>query len=267
MEHARRGHRDAAKDDLARAGALTGERERYAAASLHLAAGDANGALALLAPNVANIALHPPSVQLRVHHNHALALAHLGRFEEGYHAAEAAYVAATRAEKDVVDRADPSFAAQVQLSEDKVAAAWLWAALAVRIGKATEVRPVLEQVNTEEMAQLTEWVELASMAENARRPVRFEMGLRNPPVGALPAAIYLVARAVQPDADVEVWLDRVFDDLHRRAPLQAMLARAEAARWRLAAEDERRWLDRAGHIRRRIRDLPTAFLAHLAELR
>jgi uncharacterized protein HemY len=72
--------------------------------------------------------------------------------------------------------------------------------------------------------------------------------------------------AVPESADVEVWLDRLFDEEHKSQPVRAMLARAEVARWRGDAAAEERWLERAARMRALVRDYPTMLLAHLADL-
>src|SRR5690606_2115569 len=153
-----------------------------------------------------------------------LALAHLRRFDEALPAAEAAYAAAALAEDDVTSGALPA------LGTERAAAAWLWGALAARAGRGREVRAVLDQAGREELTPVVDWLELAVPPEGQRRALRLAAGLSEAPASTLPAAMDLVARALPAGADVEIWLDRIFDATHRHAPLGAMLARAEAAR-------------------------------------
>jgi hypothetical protein len=79
--------------------------------------------------------------------------------------------------------------------------------------------------------------------------------------------MFVVATIVPSEASVEVWLDRVFQDVHREQPIRAMLARAECARWRGDAASERLWRDRAARLTKLIDGYPRALLAHLVELR
>jgi hypothetical protein len=255
-EHARRGATEPAKQALAHADALAEDDRRRLSGAIHLVIDDAAGALAVVeAPGE-----RPALERLAVERTRALALAHLGRFDEALRAAEAAYAAAARAEDDVTAH---ELAA---LGSERGAAAWLWAALATRAERGREVRAVLDQAGREELTPIVEWLELAISAENDRRPLRLGASLGEVPTSTLPAVVDLVARALPEGAEVEIFLDRIFDPIHRRAPLRTMLARAEAARWRGDAEAAERWLERAARLRALPRDERGALLAHLARL-
>ena len=79
--------------------------------------------------------------------------------------------------------------------------------------------------------------------------------------------MHIVARSVPADADVSVWLDRIFDDEHRKHPLRTMLARAEAARWRGDEDAEKRWRMRARKVFELLSNSRRTLLASLAGLR
>jgi hypothetical protein len=264
--HARRGAAEPARVALQRATALTTERRRHQSAPLLLAVGDAQGVVDLLAADVEALGDQAPAVQTLVLTNQALALAHLGRWDAAHAAAEQAFAAARRAERDVHRDADPSLAARRQQREDLAAAAWLWAALSVKAGKAADVQAALEDEGSEEAAEAAEWLELQQLGEERRRPLRWSLSIREPAAAVLPAAMFVAGTVVPADADVEVWLDRVFHDEHRAHPVRAMLARAEAARWRGDDGAARVWTERAARMQALVTDYPTSLLAQLAEL-
>jgi hypothetical protein len=118
------------------------------------------------------------------------------------------------------------------------------------------------------------WLRLGSptaITEGERKPLRWDLALhvsRGSAAGeVLPAIMVVVAAAVPTPSDVEVWLDRVFDELHRSDPVWAMRARAEAARWRGDGRAAVEWETRAGVLTGLVEDVPSALLAHFAVLR
>jgi len=264
-EHARLGHREAAIEAAGHATELAIRTRRYLAAPILLAVGDAEGALALLTESLGPLDGYTPLAQARIHLNHALALAHLGRFEKALGVAEEAFKAAVRAEEVAREQRDV-LDAEVALQEDKVAAAWLWGAMALAVGKPDGVSEALRDANSKELAEVASWVGLATRPEEERRPERWELALAMPSQPALPAVMYVVGRAVPSMTDVEVWQDRVFQQEHRSQPVRSMLARAEAARWRNAPEAERNWQSRAAKMLGLIKDYKTSMLAHILEL-
>ena len=265
-EHARLGHREAAIDAANHATELTPSSRRYRSAPVHLAVGDADGALALLAKAVDAIDSYTPFAQTRIHLNHALALAHLGRYEEALPAAEMAYKAASRA-ADAARQDRRSTDAEIAVEDDKVAAAWLWGAMALVLGKADNVAEALREATTKELVEVATWLGFATRPEGERRAERWELSLAVPSQPALPAVMYVVSRAVPSMSDVEVWLDRVFQEESRTQPVRSMLARAEAARWRNAPEAERNWQSSSAKMLGLIKDYKTSLLAHIMELR
>lgn len=264
-EHARLGHREAAIEAANHATELAARTRRYLVAPILLAVGDAEGALNLLVDAVANLDGYTPLAQTRVHLNHALALAHLGRYEPAMAAAERAYVAAGRAE-ELAREGREGIDTEVALQDDKIAAAWLWGAMALLVGKPDSVGEALRDATTKELAEVATWVGLATRPEEERRAERWELALAMPSQPALPAVMYVVSRAVPSMTEVEVWIDRVFQQENRTQPIRSMLARAEAARWRNDAEAERNWQSRAAKMLGLIKDYKTSLLAHFLEL-
>src|SRR5207302_1841710 len=109
---------------------------------------------------------------------------------------------------------------------ETVTAAWLWAATAVAAGTPERARTALSAAAKGELGEVAEWLSLASRNEDERRVDRLELSLPKPCRAALPAVMYLAARAVPESSDAEVWLDRVFHEEHYAEPLLAMRARA-----------------------------------------
>jgi hypothetical protein len=166
-----------------------------------------------------------------------------------------------------VDDDQPVAIAELMLAEDRRSAAWLWGALALATGKGKQVLGLLEETKAEDLLDLAHWLALARTPEQERVKQRWTLMMREPPGAVLPAAMFVVATIVPSEASVEVWLDRVFQDVHREQPIRAMLARAECARWRGDAASERLWRDRAARLTKLIDGYPRALLAHLVELR
>jgi len=267
VEHARAGRRDEALGAINHATELTPDRRKHASAAVHLAVGDAEGARQAIAPSLgAKVAL-PPTLRTRALINEALALAHLGRTKEAHRTAQEAFMAALEADSKPPAEDHPGYAAPQERAADRRAAAWLWAALALEVDQGGETIALLRETGGAELAALAQWLELATMNEEERRPLRWSLRLQRPPSSVLPAVMALAARVAPGDTDREVWLDRLFHDEQRRQPVRGMLARAEAARWRGDPDAERRWLERAARLRKLQVDYPTSLLAHLADLR
>jgi hypothetical protein len=264
--HARSGQKDKALAAVAKATKLTPARRRHQSAPIHLAVGDAAGAVQLLADDVKDIRRFKPPVRTRILLNHALALAHENDFENAYASAERAYAAAAEARHSIDSIADTSFGNLI-LEHDRHSAAWLWAALAIKTGRGTNVHKVLADGAAADLQELVAWLEMAITDEEQRRPKRWSLTLRKSPAAVLPAVMYAVSRAVPEEVDVDVWLDRIFDREHLREPVRGMLARAEAARWRGDEGSERMWLERAARMRGLYDDYASTVLAHIAELR
>jgi tetratricopeptide (TPR) repeat protein len=265
-EHARLGHREATLEAVQRASDLAVKARRHLGAPLLLAVGDAEGALGLLADALENLEAYTPQAQTRIHTNQALALAHLGRFDKAQAAAEKAFLAAGEAE-EAARSASEGLDADVALQDDRVSSAWLWAATSLLVGKPGAVSESLRDAQTKELSEVATWVGLATRPEEERRVERWELALLTPSQSALPAVMYVVSRAVPSMTDVEVWLDRLFQQEHRTQPTRAMLARSEAARWRNDPEAERTWQTRASKVLGLVKDYRTALLAHVLELR
>jgi hypothetical protein len=220
---------------------------------------DAKGALEAVQESIGEKLA--PLVRSRALVNQALALAHLERFEKAYTASENAFMAALSRERGSDD--EPALEAIAE--QDRIAAAWMWAAMALRTNKSTEIVNLLRDAGSERFAALAMWVELAKLPEAERRSKRWNLSMREPVDATLPAAMYVVSRVAE--GDLEVWLDRVFHEHHRHQPLRGMLARAEAARWRGDAAAEKRWLERATRLKKLCRDYPSSLLAQMVELR
>lgn len=267
VEHVRAGRRDEALSAIRHATELTPDRRKHASAAVHLAVNDGEGALLAIAPSLGSKVALPATLRTRALINEALALAHLGRTKEAHRAAQDAFVAALEADSKPPAEDHPGYAAPQVRAADHRAAAWLWAALALQIDPTGETITLLRETGGAELAALVQWIDLATMKEDERRPLRWSLRLQRPPSSVLPAVMALAARVVPDDTDREVWLDRLFHDEQRRQPVRAMLARAEAARWRGDGEAETRWLERAARLRKLQVDYPTSLLAHLADLR
>jgi hypothetical protein len=153
------------------------------------------------------------------------------------------------------------------LKEDRLAAAWLWAALSLKLGRGIDVHKLLADIADPQLNVLVSWLEMTVSPEEKRVPLRWNMTLRSPPASVIPAVMFAVSQAVPADSDVEVWLDRIFHREHRSHPVRSMLARAEAARWRGDPGSERLWLERAARVRGLYDDYASTLLAHIAELR
>jgi len=265
-EHARLGHREATIEAVQRATELAVKSRRHLSATLLLAVGDAEGALSLLAEALAGLDAYTPQAQTRIRMNQALALAHLGRFDKAQAAAEKAFLAAGEAE-EAARSASEGLDADVALQDDRISSAWLWGAMSLLAGKPDAVSEALRDARTKELAEVATWLGLATRPEEERRVERWELALPTPSQSALPAVMYVVSRAVPSMTDVEVWLDRIFQQEHRTQPTRAMLARSEAARWRNDPEGERTWQTRASKVLGLVKDYRTALLAHVLELR
>ena len=263
-EHVRLGHRKEALAAVDHARRLTVPTRRYLLAPLHLAVGDAAGALAVTEDTIEKMDSYRPTAQARIYLNRSLAFAHLGKLDKAMAAAAQAYVAAEHAEKNREEDSDDSDAV---LHDDTIAAAWLWGATAVAAGKTDRVQHLLDTATTRDLSEIAAWVSLAGRAEEQRRADRWELTIAKASGPALPAVMYLAARAVPPSADVEVWLDRIFHDEHRSQPLRAMRARAEAARWRGDVKAADLWSDRAEKMLALIHDYRSALLAHILDLK
>ena len=262
-EHARRGHRDAALGAVARATALTPAERHYQSAPIHLAVGDAKGALERLERS--SRSLVRPAMRAGLLINKALALAHLGRFELAFKSAAKAYANAVRAESAA--RAAGEVTSGDALVEDKIGAAWIWAAAAAKLDKTKDVVQALKKSPTNELGDVAEWLRIVGLPEDERRPERLvSLNLRKG-TPTLPAMMYVLSRAVPPTVDVEVWLDRVFHDEHRSQAVRSMLARAEAARWRGDAPAEKKWKLAADKLLKRMGSYSAALLGHLVEIR
>jgi hypothetical protein len=226
---------------------------RHRIAPLLLWLGDAEGALAAYrtAPDEAASQL-----------GQALALAHLGRFDEATTAAEDGFAAAGKAERE-------GTAARVADREPAgvVALGWTWAAMALKTGKAAHAADVLAGTGDAELAAIAEWLEVATMPEPHRIAQRYDLVVPELTPSVLPAIVHVISQAVPTDSDVPVWLDRVLDVHQRAHPLPLWLARAEAARWR----DDPSAADAATAHATALQALPTtdaeALLAALAQLR
>ena len=197
--------------------------------------------------------------------NKALALAHLGRFELAFKSAAKAYANAVRAESAA--RAAGEVTSGDALVEDKIGAAWIWAAAAAKLDKTKDVVQALKKSPTNELGDVAEWLRIVGLPEDERRPERLvSLNLRKG-TPTLPAMMYVLSRAVPPTVDVEVWLDRVFHDEHRSQAVRSMLARAEAARWRGDAPAEKKWKLAADKLLKRMGSYSAALLGHLVEIR
>ncbi|MCA9625025.1 MAG: hypothetical protein KC731_38635, partial [Myxococcales bacterium] len=209
LEHAaealRRGRRDAAKASLLAAEPHAGVHDRHLLGPLWLAVGEPRRALDAVESRSDLLAQLTRSFALR----------DLDRLEDAEAAAAAGYAAAQR-----------------DGDEHAVAFGWLWAALALERGSSDHLRAALAEATSQGEAELADWLALAGMPEAERLPLRYDAELEDPPLAALPAVVAVVARAVPPDAAVEVWLDRVLADRHRSHPATTWLARAKAAELR-----------------------------------
>ncbi|RLB61437.1 MAG: hypothetical protein DRI90_11345, partial [Deltaproteobacteria bacterium] len=266
-EHARRGDREPAIAAIGRATALTPDRRKHHSAAVHLAVGDAEGALTTLTPALGSQVALPPTLRTRALINEALALGHLGRMSDAYRSAEQAFVEALQADAKPPGEDRPGYGSPQERTADRQAAAWLWGALALQVDKGAEVLALLRETREKDLDRLTQWLELATAKEDERQALRWSLRMGDPQPAVLPAVMAVAGQVVPDDVDVEVWLDRVFHDEHRRVPIRAMLARAEAARWRGDQAAERRWLDRAARLREPMDDYRSSLLAHLADLR
>jgi len=266
-EHARLGRREAALEATAKVSQMTAKQRRHILAPIHLAVGDGEGALRALGHALEHLDQYNGTGQLRIHLNQALALAHLGRYDQAMAAAEKAFYTAEKAEEELRGTTDAALDEEVALQDDRVSAAWLWSAMSLLAGKPERISDALRDFRTQEFADVVAWTRLAAQPEEARRANRWELSLATMSESALPAVMYVVSRAVPSMTDVEVWLDRVFQQEHRTQPTRAMLARAEIARWRNDPEAERTWHGRAAKLHGLVKDYKTSLLAHILELR
>jgi len=269
VEWAHRGRRNRAIAAVQRATELTSPRRRYQSAAVHLAVGDAEGALRVLDPALRNIDAYPTATRAIVWMNEALALAHLGRFRKALEAAEHAFVVAVGTELSArEDPGNPNSATDSdQVLEERVMAAWLYGAMALHQDKTGEAIERVQDPTVPSLVALVEWLQLATMPEPERRPLRWDLTMHTPPAPVLPAAMYIVSRAIPSSYDAEVWLDRIFHRVHRQRPVRTMLARAETALWMHDPDSAKEWQSRASGLRELIRDYPTALLSHTANLR
>lgn len=262
-ERARRGDRDGSLTALGHADALTPDRRKHQGAAVRLAVGDARGALDACDTALASVG-GSGRARSRILLDKALALAHLGKTPAAYRAAEDAFTAALATDESSED--DASVTKELLL-QDRLTAAWMWGAMSLAADEGGKVITLLQGSAIDDLALLSVWLGHARRPEAERLKERWNLSMRDPPMAVLPAAMFIVGRIVPADADTEVWLDRVFHDVHRRQPMLSMLARAEAARWRGDASAERVWRQRAESIHALTTDYPTAVLAQLAELR
>ncbi len=265
-EHARLGHRDEAVKAANRAVELTPSRRKYLAAPLLLAVGNAERALELLDDAVSREKDYHALALTRIFLNQALALVHLGRWETAQAAGEKAYLRALDATRDAENSHDTSFDTAV-LDDDKLAAAWMWAATSLLNGKPEAVLATFNGNEDPQLAEIGNWVRIAFMKDDERRPLRWELALSTPSDVALPAVMYVASRAAPSTQNVEVWLDRIFHEEHMSQPARAMRARAEAARWRADGESEREWQGRARRLLGIVTDYRTSVLGHVLEVR
>jgi tetratricopeptide (TPR) repeat protein len=265
-EHARLGRREATLEAVAKVSEMSGRQRRHLVAPIHLAVGDADGALKSLGYALEHLETYSGAGQLRIHLNHALALAHLGRYEPAMGAAEKAYYAAAKAEEELQGKTD-ALDEEVALQDDRISAAWLWGAMSLLAGKPDRLSEALRDVRSQELSDVVTWTRLAAQPEETRRAGRWDLSLATLSESALPAVMYVVSRAVPSMMDVEVWLDRIFQQEHRTQPTRAMLARAEVARWRNDPEAERNWQGRSAKLLGLVKDYRTSLLAHILELR
>ena len=283
-EWARRGQRDRAESAAARARALGPTDSGYELAAVYLAVRNADAALEVLDPLWAGIESEPPEVRWRARIDQALALAHLGRFQEAFGAAEQAFAAAEQSSGPAPEGKAAPPALTVDAEAQRVAAGWLWAAIALRVQREAEVLARLPAppgkdmtpaaAGADSLVAVASWLRLGSptaMTETERRPLRWDLGLHlgrgSAAAEVLPAVMVVVGAAVPSSSDVEVWLDRIFDQVHRQDPVWAMRARAEAARWRGDGRSAVEWETRAGILTGLIEDYPSALLARFAALR
>ena len=151
--------------------------------------------------------------------------------------------------------------------EDPIVLAWLWAATSLDVGQAADVGQRLRQLESPAIWSIARYLEGATKPETERRSERATLQVPPLPAAALPAAMHLFARWLPEGADAEVWLDHLFSTEHRRQPLRAMAARAEAARWRGDHVAADRWTTRLRTLQQQGSDYPRAVLATMAGLR
>jgi hypothetical protein len=182
----------------------------------------------------------------------ALALGSLGRFDDA---------------RQVADEAAENLRRKPTDDADIVAVAWLQAAMALSSDGAVTLVEQLEGSDDRELALVAEWLSSSLNSEERRRPLREGMRLTRPPIAVLPAVVHVAVHVLPHNVDASVWLDRVFDDVHRATPTTAWLARAEAAKWRgdqTAAEQAQ---ERGDRLRRLVTDDAQSLLALFARLR
>jgi hypothetical protein len=112
---------------------------------------------------------------------------------------------------------------------------------------------------------LRRWLWLAGQPVEVRRGARARFpSVRGEADDATVAQMYWIGELARGDGDIEVWLDRVFEDVMRRGGRAAMQSRADAARWRGDEAARSRWVARLGERASKVRDDRTAALARIA---
>ncbi|MCA9520203.1 MAG: hypothetical protein KC609_04500 [Myxococcales bacterium] len=264
-EHARLGHADESRHLLERLQLLRPTNELWLVANVYARIGDTDKALALYRRQLAgaNIASLSPLHRGFARVSYALALARKRRFEEALKQAQTAQMV------DGVAVENRELKLRLQSN-----AAWLSAALALRLGRSTaSIAGVSDGINVVSQAlddlfsNAAFWWQLAtSTAEKRRQRRRLISNVTNFPREVLPAVIDLVSRAAGRDGDVEVWLDRVFAYTSRAGVRDLVLARSVAALWRNDTRAAALWRARAERLNSLVTNYRTAVLAHIAEL-
>jgi hypothetical protein len=268
-EAAKRGDKETTIESLGRAAALTPKRRIYQAAAIYLAVGATKHALDVLAGPVSQLKRHSLASQTRLLINESFARARNGEYVRAYNAAERAFSTSVHAESEAQAALGERLTDLAELEEDKVTAGWLWGAMALKVGKASNLGKRLEQTSSPSLAELAKWLKIAAMNEDERRPLRRKLVLpvKRLPKAAMPAALFVTGSVVPGTTDVEVWLDRLFAMQHLTQPIRMMLARAEAARWRGDAAVVRLWEGRAAASRKSMIDYRSTLLADFVQLR
>jgi transcriptional regulator with XRE-family HTH domain len=223
----------------------------------------------VLAGPVSQLKRHSLASQTRLLINESFARARNGEYVRAYNAAERAFSTSVHAESEAQAALGERLTDLAELEEDKVTAGWLWGAMALKVGKASNLGKRLEQTSSPSLAELAKWLKIAAMNEDERRPLRRKLVLpvKRLPKAAMPAALFVTGSVVPGTTDVEVWLDRLFAMQHLTQPIRMMLARAEAARWRGDAAVVRLWEGRAAASRKSMIDYRSTLLADFVQLR
>ena len=242
---------------------LTPRSKRVDTASLLIAIGASKKALKVLEQGLDPLAMRRPHYRTRVEMLQAQAEALEHRFTKAARAAKRAYMASANATRRPKS-ASSGDAKQARLRQ--VASAWLWAATSVAADKGKSTLRLLEADRSSDMVRVSQWLRLALQPESDRRRQRWSFRYQGSDEHGLAAAMYLVGRCVEPQADLEVWLDRIFAKLHRQRPLRAMLARSLVARWRGDKAGWSRWEKRLRTLSAKSSDYRRSLLAHVAGL-